>query len=141
MIHDDSARWWNPGTADLDSRTGGPNAGRKVKGTIHWVSTDSQEVPVRLCDRLFTEEEPEKDGRDFRSVLNPASLETVVARVEPALAFPEPEMRFQFEQWILFLCRTRLIASRDSPYFFGHPVPPMPGRKKVFAPETRATRG
>jgi len=87
------------GTADLDSRTGGPNAGRKVKGTVHWVNAaEAVEVPVRLVDRLFTEEEPEKDGRDFQSVLNPAALETVNAQAEPALARPESGVRFQFER-------------------------------------------
>ncbi|MBN8249025.1 MAG: glutamine--tRNA ligase [Verrucomicrobia bacterium] len=87
------------GTADLDSRTGGPNAGRKVKGTIHWVhAAESREVEVRLVDRLFTEADPEEGGRDFRQVLNPASLESVTARVEPALADPKPGIRYQFER-------------------------------------------
>ena len=46
-------------TADLDSRTGGPNAGRKVKGTIHWVSAArAVDAEVRLYDRLFTVPEP-----------------------------------------------------------------------------------
>ena len=86
-------------TADLDSRTGGPNAGKKVKGTIHWVSaSESVEAEVRLYDRFFTEEEPEADGRDFKSVLNPKSLEILTARVEPALARPESGVRFQFER-------------------------------------------
>ncbi|HAB18769.1 MAG TPA: glutamine--tRNA ligase [Verrucomicrobiota bacterium] len=86
-------------TADLDTRTGGPNSGKKVKGTIHWVSAvDAVEAEVRLYDRLFTEAEPEKDGRDFRSVLNPKSLEVVTAKVERSLADPTPGMRFQFER-------------------------------------------
>ena len=86
-------------TADLDTRTGGPNASKKVKGTLHWVSaTDSIEAEVRLVDRLFTEEEPEAAGRDFKSVINPASLEVLSARVEPALGNPEPGVRFQFER-------------------------------------------
>ena len=86
-------------TADLDTRTGGPNAAKKVKGTLHWVSApDSVGVEVRLLDRLFTEELPEAEGRDFRSCLNPKSLEVLTARVEPALAHPEPGSRFQFER-------------------------------------------
>jgi len=86
-------------TADLDTRTGGPNAAKKVKGTLHWVSApDSVGVEVRLLDRLFTEELPEAEGRDFRSCLNPKSLEVLTARVEPALANPEPGSRFQFER-------------------------------------------
>ncbi len=86
-------------TADLESRSGGANAARKVKGTIHWVSaTESVPAEVRLYDRLFTEQEPEKDGRDFKSVLNPRSLETVTARLEASLAAPALGERFQFER-------------------------------------------
>ena len=87
------------GTADLDTRTGGPNASRKVKGTIHWVNAaDATTVEVRLVDRLFQEEEPGRDGRDPRSSLNPGSLEVLTARAEPSLGRPEPEVRFQFER-------------------------------------------
>ena len=86
-------------TADLESRTGGANAARKVKGTIHWVSASrSVAAEVRLYDRLFTEQEPEKDGRDFKSVLNPRSLETVNARLEASLATPQAGTRYQFER-------------------------------------------
>jgi glutaminyl-tRNA synthetase len=85
--------------ADLDSKSGGPNASRKVKGTIHWVSAPhAVDVEVRLYDRLFTEAEPEKDGRDFKSVLNPDSLQVVVAKCEPALKDAQPQMRYQFER-------------------------------------------
>ncbi len=86
-------------TADLDSKTGGPTAGRKVKGTIHWVSAaHAVEAQVRLYDRLFTEADPEADGRDFKTVLNPASLEVVTAKLEPSLAEAKPELRYQFER-------------------------------------------
>jgi glutaminyl-tRNA synthetase len=86
-------------TADLDSKSGGPTAGRKVKGTIHWVSAShAVEAEVRLYDRLFTESEPEKDGRDFKSVLNPASLEVIKAMLEPALQSADAGMRYQFER-------------------------------------------
>ncbi len=62
-------------------------SGRKAKGTIHWVCADkSVEIPVRLYDRLFTEAYPEADPeRSFEEYLNPASLETLAARCEPAL--------------------------------------------------------
>ena len=51
-------------TADLGSKTGGPTAARKVKGTIHWVSAPHAiDAEVRLYDRLFTEAEPDTDGR------------------------------------------------------------------------------
>ncbi len=86
-------------TADLDSKTGGPTANRKVKGTIHWVSAaHAIDAEVRLYDRLFTEAEPDKDGRDFKSVLNPKSLEVVTAKCEPSLKDAKPESRYQFER-------------------------------------------
>jgi len=86
-------------TADLNSKTGGPTAHRKVKGTIHWVSAvHAIDAEVRLYDRLFTEAEPEKDGRDFKSVLNPKSLEVVTAKCEPSMKDAKPELRYQFER-------------------------------------------
>ncbi|HXA45605.1 MAG TPA: glutamine--tRNA ligase, partial [Candidatus Angelobacter sp.] len=91
-------------TADLDSRTGGPTANRKIKGTIHWVSAvHAIDAEARLYDRLFTEAEPEKDGRDFESVLNPHSLEVVTAKCEPALKSASPEERYQFERLAYFV--------------------------------------
>jgi len=90
-------------TADLDSKTGGPTAGRKVKGTIHWVSaTHAVDAAVRLYDRLFTESEPEKDGRDFKTVLNPRSLEVITAKVEPSLRDAVASARYQFERLAYF---------------------------------------
>ena len=86
-------------TADLETRSGGLNAAKKVKGTIHWVSVaHSVEAEVRLYDRLFTEEEPEAGGRDFKSVLNPSSLEIIRARLEPSLAEARQQERYQFER-------------------------------------------
>jgi len=86
-------------TADLDSKSGGPTSSRKVKGTIHWVSAaHGIDAEVRLYDRLFTEPEPEADGRDFRAVVNPHSLEAVAAKLEPALAAAQAEERYQFER-------------------------------------------
>jgi len=90
-------------TADLDSKMGGATAGRKVKGTIHWVSAaHAIDAEMRLYDRLFTEAEPEKDGRDFKSVLNPHSLEVVTAKCEPSLKDAKPELRYQFERLAYF---------------------------------------
>jgi glutaminyl-tRNA synthetase len=86
-------------TADLDSKTGGATSARKVKGTIHWVSAaHAIDAEVRLYDRLFTEAEPEKDGRDFKSVLNPHSLEVITAKLEPSLKDARAEHRYQFER-------------------------------------------
>ena len=86
-----------------DPATRGGNApdGRKVKGTIHWVSA-TQGIPaeVRIYDRLFKEEHPEEvpEGVDYKTNLNPDSLHIVKAIVEPALAKATPGTRFQFER-------------------------------------------
>jgi glutaminyl-tRNA synthetase len=85
----------------LTSAATGPN--RKVKGTIHWVSAaHAIDAEVRLYDRLFTAAEPEKDGRDFKSVLNPHSLEVVTAKCEPSLKDAKLELRYQFERLAYF---------------------------------------
>jgi glutaminyl-tRNA synthetase len=90
-------------TADPDSKTGGSTANRKVKGTIHWVSAaHAVDVEARLYDRLFTEPEPEKDGRDFKSALNSRSLEVVTAKCEPSVKDAKPEHRYQFERLAYF---------------------------------------
>jgi len=85
-------------TADLTTRAGGPNVDRKVKGTIHWVSaTECIEAEVRLYDRLFTVAEPGLD-ENFLEYINPHSLDTVTAKLEPALAGATPGQSFQFER-------------------------------------------
>jgi len=89
-------------TADLDSKTGGPTAGRKIKGTIHWVSAaQAVEADVHLYDRLFTVAEPDAGG-DFKAHLNPHSLEVVTAKCEPSLAEAKSELRYQFERLAYF---------------------------------------
>ena len=89
-------------TADLNSKTGGPTANRKVKGTIHWVSAaHAVDAEVRLYDRLFTVSEPDA-GSDFKSTLNPHSLEMVTAKCEPCLKDARPELRYQFERLAYF---------------------------------------
>jgi glutaminyl-tRNA synthetase len=89
-------------TADLDSKTGGATSGRKVKGTIHWVSA-AQAIPaeVRLYDRLFTVPEPDADG-DFKTHLNPHSLEVITAQCERSLSGAEADTRYQFERLAYF---------------------------------------
>jgi glutaminyl-tRNA synthetase len=85
-------------TADLESKSGGATSGRKVKGTIHWVSAPQAiDAEVRLYDRLFTTPEPDADG-DFKSFINPNSLEVVSAKCEPSLKEADPEVRYQFER-------------------------------------------
>jgi len=85
-------------SVDLESKSGGATSNRKVKGTIHWVSAmHAIEAEVRLYDRLFTVPEPDAGG-DFKSFINPDSLELVTAKCEPALADARPEERYQFER-------------------------------------------
>ncbi len=89
-------------TADLESKSGGTTSNRKVKGTIHWVSAaHAIEAEVRLYDRLFTVPEPDAEG-DFKSHINPHSLEVVQAKCEPSLGKAKPELRYQFERLAYF---------------------------------------
>ena len=96
-------------TYDPASRGGDSPDGRKVKGTIHWVSAaHAIESEVCLYERLFTAENP-GDVTDFRNVLNPDSLETVNGYVEPSLAGAAPGSRYQFER-LGYFC----VDSNDS---------------------------
>jgi len=89
-------------TVDLGSKTGGPTAARKVKGTIHWVSAKhALNAEVRLYDRLFTVPEPDAEG-DFKKHLNAHSLEVVTAKCEPNLNDAKPDLRYQFERLAYF---------------------------------------
>lgn len=89
-------------TYDEATKSGSPTAtDRKVKGTIHWVSAaQSQKVDVRLYDRLFLNESPEDagEGKTFLDNINPNSVRSVVAHVEPELATVPPGTRVQFER-------------------------------------------
>jgi glutaminyl-tRNA synthetase len=88
-------------TYDPATRGGSTPDGRKVKGTIHWVSAGhAVNAEVRLYDRLFAVENPAavKDG-DFLAHLNPDSLQVLAdCKVEPSLAAAVPGSRFQFER-------------------------------------------
>ncbi len=104
-------------TADLDSKTGGATSGRKIKGTIHWVSAPhALDATVRLYDRLFTDAEPEKDGRDWRTALNPHSLETITAKLEPSLRDATPADRYQFER-LAYFCADAKDSAPGQPVF------------------------
>ncbi|MEE8373958.1 MAG: glutamine--tRNA ligase/YqeY domain fusion protein [Dehalococcoidia bacterium] len=106
-------------TYDPATRGGSAPDGRKVKGTIHWVSAARAiEAEVRLYDRLFTTENPgdAKEGADFESALNPDSLETLTAYVEPSLAGAAPESRFQFER-LGYFCADSKDSSAGQPVF------------------------
>jgi glutaminyl-tRNA synthetase len=99
-------------TADLDSKTGGATAGRKVKGTIHWVSAaHAINAECRLYDRLFVVAEPDAGG-DFKQHLNPQSLEVVTAKLEPSLSDAGPELRYQFERLAYFAVDKDSTASK-----------------------------
>lgn len=94
-------------TYDRATRGGDAPDGRKVKGTLHWVSA-AHAVPaeVRLYERLFNAEFPGRDG-DFLSQINPESLETLTGcQVEASLAQAAPEDRFQFER-LGYFCADR----------------------------------
>jgi glutaminyl-tRNA synthetase len=94
-------------TYDPATRGGDSPDGRKVQGTIHWVSAaHALDCEVRLYDRLFTVPDPDNvpDGQDFRSVLNPASLVVVpAAKIEPSVANDPPGSRYQFERTGFFV--------------------------------------
>lgn len=88
-------------TYDPDSKTGGPTANRKVKGTIHWVSAaHARKAEVRLYDRLFNVPDPDDvpEGGSFIDHINPDSLKVVEAFIEPALAEARQGEHFQFER-------------------------------------------
>jgi glutaminyl-tRNA synthetase len=89
-------------TYDVDSKSGsGTEASqRKVKGTIHWVSIPhAKEAEVRVYDRLFTNESPDKDKEvDFKEFINPNSLKVITGYVEPSLITSKELDHFQFQR-------------------------------------------
>lgn len=87
-------------TWDPESRGGGTPDGRKVKGTLHWVSANhAVDAEVRLYDRLFTVEQPDaQEDQDFRDFLNPDSKQVITAKVEPSLLEARPGEPLQFER-------------------------------------------
>ncbi len=92
-----------PGTKGSDAPEG-----VQCRAAIHWVSAErGVEAEVRLYDRLFTAEDPDAAEGGFVSVLNPDSLKTVRAWVEPSLAGVEPEWACQFERLGYFVADRR----------------------------------
>jgi glutaminyl-tRNA synthetase len=85
---------------DPASRGGSASDGRKIKGTIHWVSASHAiDAELRLFDRLFTDANPDRGGIDYKQFLNPASTEIIpAAKVEAGLTSADCETRFQFER-------------------------------------------
>ena len=100
------------GTYDPDSRGGNAPDGRRVRGTLHWVSARrAVDLPVRVYDRLFQSPQPGAE-HDFHDDLNPDSLQRITAKGEPALATAGPGEHYQFER---------------QGYFFTDPVDSAPG--------------
>jgi glutaminyl-tRNA synthetase len=98
---------------DPETRSGMPQADRKVKGTLHWVSAaQAVDAEVRLYDQLFTKEDPgdADEGLDFLSNLDPDSLRIVRAKVEPSLADAVPGTHYQFERKGYFTVDSRYSA-------------------------------
>lgn len=110
---------------DPQTRGGQAPDGRRVRGTIHWVSAQhAVDAEVRLYDHLFTSERPDDDD-DFMTTLNPRSLQVVSnAKIEPSIADASPGQRFQFERLGYFvvdpdskpgdLVFNRTVTLRDS---------------------------
>ena len=107
-------------TYDPETRSGMPNAGRKVKGTLHWVSAQhAVSAEVRIYDHLFADPDPENvpKGEDYKKNLNPRSLELITdAKLEPLLADAQPGERFQFERQGYF-CADSVDSRPGEPVF------------------------
>jgi glutaminyl-tRNA synthetase len=118
-------------TYDLETRGGDSPDGRRVKGTIHWVSVGhALAAEVRLYDRLFTEPNPDADKDiEFIEHLNPHSLDVVNARVEPSLAQAMPGDRFQFERTGYFIADSE--DHREGKSVFNRIVPLRDSWKKI----------
>ena len=106
---------WDPG-----SRGGTPADGRKVRGTLHWVSARAA-VPaqVRLYDRLFLEANPlaaDDPSSDWKARINPGSIEVVDAMVEPSLESARAGQRFQFER-LGYFCVDAVDSDSARPVF------------------------
>jgi len=80
-----------------ESKSGEDNSGLQVKGTIHWVSVaEAVQAEIRLYDRLFKVENPSSEEGDFKDYINPDSLITIKAFVEPSLKEATIDNRYQF---------------------------------------------
>jgi len=112
-------------TYDPETRGGSAPDGRKVKGTLHWVSeSHAIKAEVRLYDRLFNHPNPGADGTDFKAALNPNSMEVLTdSLVEASLANAQAGDRYQFERKGYFcvdsvstdkLVFNRIVTLRDS---------------------------
>jgi glutaminyl-tRNA synthetase len=103
---------------DPASRGGSAADGRKIKGTIHWVSAAAaMNAEVRLFDRLFTDPNPDRGGADYKQFLNPLSIETLTGcKLESGLASIGEDHRLQFERLGYFMQDAR-DSSPERPVF------------------------
>ena len=87
-------------TYDPETKSGGSEAKRRVKGTIHWVSAaHALRAEVRLYDRLFSVENPDEGPEGFKANLNPESMVVLKdSRIEPSVRDDAPGTRYQFER-------------------------------------------
>ena len=107
-------------TYDPETRGGQAPDGRKVKGTIHWVSADhAVDAEIRLYDHLFETQNPSdvEQGESYLDKLNPKSLEVLSnCKLEPSLADAQPGERFQFER-VGYFCVDSKETNSDKPVF------------------------
>ncbi len=107
-------------TYDPATRGGDSPDGRRVKSTMHWVSANQAiDAEVRLYDNLFTKRDPSEveEGTDFKSNLNPKSLETLKAcKLEPGLKGVAPGSRCQFER-LGYFCADSVDSSAEKLVF------------------------
>jgi len=107
-------------TYDPETKGGWSPDGRKVKGTLHWVSEKhAVKADVRLYDRLFEKPSPDsdKDVADFTKFLNPNSLEILTdCLVEPSLKDAKPDSRYQFER-LGYFCADAYDSTDEKPVF------------------------
>ena len=107
-------------TYDPATRGGDAPDGRRVKSTMHWVSANQTiDAEVRLYDNLFTKRDPSEveEGTDFKSNLNPKSLETLTAcKLEPGLKSVAPGSRCQFER-LGYFCADTVDSSAEKLVF------------------------
>jgi glutaminyl-tRNA synthetase len=139
-------------TYDDSTKGGNTQDGRKVNGTIHWVSaTECIRAPVHVYDRLFRVENPDGAGGNLLDHVNPDSLSVIEAVVEPSLANAQPGSHWQFERTGYFVVDSvesslrfnRTVGLKDSwsaPKVMPKAVVPPPKSETVESDDGRRKR-